>query len=649
MHPQIRQPRPGKCPICAMDLIPVTEEGATDDEAPRRIALSDRARALAEIQTAPVERKFVSAEVRMVGKVEYDETRVKTITAWVPGRIDRLYVDYTGVPVRKGDHMASLYSPDLIAGQEELIQARQALQSLRTSSLATIRRSAQQTVEAARDKLRLWGLNTRQIAEIEQRGSPTDHVTIDAPVSGIVIDKASVVGMYVKTGTRIYTIADLSRVWVKLDAYESDLMWVRYGQHVSFETEAYPGETFEGRIAFIDPVLNPRTRSVKVRVNVPNADGRLKPGMFVRAVVRAKVAAAGKVMDPELAGKWISPRHPEIVKDAPGKCDVCGIPLVPAESLGYVSVDPEKSVPPLVIPSSAPLITGKRAVVYVKVPGKPGAYEGTEVVLGPRAGDYYLVRRGVEQGQQVVVNGNFKLDSAVQILAKPSMMGPEPAAEATKAQTLCPVMGNKIDKTVFVDHKGKRIYFCCPPCVEKFRKAPEKYLQKLADDGVTLEDAPARETPEALRRQLDDVVLAYFQLQQALSKDEFDAAKKAAERVMVALKSPDMKLLTGQAHVRWMEAAKTLNAVVQEILDAGDIRAVREKFALLSDSLIQAVRQFGTSGGQSVVVVHCPMAFGGRGADWLQGKRDVENPYFGKAMYRCGEVTEVLSPGVADE
>jgi Cu(I)/Ag(I) efflux system membrane fusion protein len=205
-------------------------------------------------------------------------------------------------------------------------------------------------------------------------------MTIYSPISGVVIDKNVLEGMYLKTGDRIYTIADLSQVWiadlsqvwVKLDAYESDLSWIRNGQEVEFEIEAYPGEILKGKIGFIDPFLDTKTRTVKVRVNVPNSEGKLKPEMFVRAVLYPVVADAAE-----------------------------------GESL-------------LLIPASAPLITGKRTVVYIKVPGNKGT------------GDYYLVRQGLTEGELVVVNGNFKIDSAIQILAKPNMMSPEesgPAAE----------------------------------------------------------------------------------------------------------------------------------------------------------------------------------------------------------------------------
>jgi Cu(I)/Ag(I) efflux system membrane fusion protein len=360
----------------------------------------------------------------MVGKVDYDESKVKYITAWVPGRIDRLYVDFTGIAVAKGDHMVYLYSPQLISAQAELLQSAEAQKKLKPDSSEFLIRSTDETLNATREKLRLLGLTDEQIKQVEKTGQPQDHITIYTPIGGIVIEKNVNQGAYVDTGTKIYTIADLSEVWVKLDAYESDLVWLRYGQKVELGVEAYPGEVFEGIISFISPVLDPQTRTIKLRVNVPNLDGKLKPEMFVHAIVRSKVAMGGMVMDPNMAGKWICPMHPSVIREGPGQCDICGMNLVTTESLGYVIAKPDKA--PLVIPATAPLITGKRAVVYVRLPdpNKP-SFEGREVVLGPRAGDYYLVEQGLAEGDIVVTKGNFKIDSALQIQAKPSMMNPE--------------------------------------------------------------------------------------------------------------------------------------------------------------------------------------------------------------------------------
>jgi len=345
MHPQIRQPKVGLCPLCAMDLIPVdTDSGGNNDN-------------VSELTLSP-----------NAGKLEYNESRLGYIDAWVPGRLDRLYADYTGIPVKKGDHMVNMYSPDLFSAQQELIQSIKAFNGLKKSGLTIMKETAEQTVTAAREKLALLGLKEWQIEKIVKTGKPSDHMTIYAPMSGIVVHKNAVEGMYVNTGTRIYTIADLTQLWLKLDVYESDLSWIRYGQDVEFKTDAYPGEIFEGKISFIDPVLNALTRTVKVRVNVPNQDGKLKPEMFVHAVVKTSVASGGKVMDAELSGKWICPMHPEIIKGNRGSCSICGMPLESSESLGYTSVNETMIEAPLIIPASAPLITGKRAVVYIEDP-----------------------------------------------------------------------------------------------------------------------------------------------------------------------------------------------------------------------------------------------------------------------------------------
>ncbi len=418
MHPQIRQPKPGQCPICGMDLIPVVTDAALDEAGPREITLSPAARRLAEVAVAPVERRAVAVEIRLVGKVQFDQTLLAYIAPRVDGRLDRLYANYEGVPVKVGDHLADLYSPELVSAQQELLQAAGLSEGSSTSA---------SLLNATRERLRLWGLTGEQIAEIERSGQVRDHITFYSPIGGIVVKLEAREGLYVKAGMNLFTVADLTHVWADLNAYESDLAWLRYAQEVEFQVEAYPGETFKGTLAFIDPLLDPVTRTVKVRVNVPNADGRLKPGMFVRAIVRATVDGTGKVTRPDLRGKWISPMHPEIVKDGPGTCDVCGMPLVRAEELGYAAPEGNPPLLPLVIPASAPLITGKRAVVYVALPQKEGAYEGREVVLGPRAGDYFLVRDGLREGEQVVIHGNFMIDSSLQIQGKPSMMAPDGA------------------------------------------------------------------------------------------------------------------------------------------------------------------------------------------------------------------------------
>jgi len=399
-------------------------------------------------------------------------------------------------------------------------------------------------------------------------------------MGGVVIHKNATEGMYVNTGTPIYTLADLSHLWIMLDAYESDLPWIRYGQEVEFSTEAYPGQVFKGKISFRDPILNAKTRTVKVRLNVDNPDGKLKPGMFVRGVLRAKVAQGGAVMDPEMAGKWICPMHPSVVKDQPDKCDICEMDLVATESLFATANEPNE--PPLVIPATAPLITGKRAVVYVRIPdaNKP-TFEGRQVVLGPRAANYYLVKEGLVEGEIVVTNGNFKIDSALQIQAKPSMMSAE---------------------------SGHEIF----------------------------------EVPDEYRRQLWGVVEKYLLLQDALASDDKDGAARAAGQTLEALSAVEMSLVSGNAHNVWMGNSMKMKAALDKIKEAEGIEPMRRGFEGLSNELIAVVGQFGVYEGKILYKMNCPMAFNNKGADWLQTDRDIRNPYFGASMPKCGQVMEEM-------
>lgn len=659
MHPQIRSASPGKCPICGMDLIPVANKSG----GMRTLTVSPETRGLMNIATAPVVRKYVSHEIPMVGKVDYDETKFGYITAWVPGRLDRLYVDYTGVQVNKGDHMVYIYSPELYSAQEELIQALKYQASRQDPNRFT---PSINLVESAREKLRLLGLTEEQIRGIERQDRPSDHLTIYSPVSGVVIEKLKQEGEYVKTGERVYTVADLNQVWVHLDAYEADLPWVRYGQNVTITTEAYPGEEFHGRIAFIQPVLNDKTRTVKVRVNVPNPNGKLKPEMFVHAVVRPQVAAAGRVMDPSLAGKWISPMHPEIVKDEPGTCDICGMPLVRAESLGFVTPDTDENRAPLVIPYSAALVTGRRAIVYVELPETPRGigtafegiraalsaediqairnafavlsdvldrpygeagtgyaqqlwnryanqlathvlagqrvrtkeeaqdvfallepimselqqdfaplgqptFEGREIVLGPRAGNYYLVRNGLKEGELVVTQGNFKIDAEIQIQAKPSMMTPEGGGGGGH------------------DHGGAGT------------------TQSSADEHAGHKIA----LPAAFNDQLRALQGAYEQVAKATEQQDAGKATAAFAEFGRTLEAVDGSQLTGHARMQWKEFAMLLGNDVVEGREAEQMTEVDRAFLLLKAHMRRLREELGITSDAQPTIEHlvAPAAF----------------------------------------
>jgi Cu(I)/Ag(I) efflux system membrane fusion protein len=538
MHPQVQLPASGKCPICFMDLIPLEPGAGLDDGEAPTLVLSEAAAALAEIETAPVERRFVAHEVRMVGKIAFDETRTAYITARVPGRLDRLFVDYTGVAVREGDHLLEIYSPEFFSAQQELLQSLNAAERLGSSGLDIVRNTSESTVRSAREKLRLLGMSQAQIEGVVERGRPDEHVTVYAPIGGVVVHKNAVEGMYVDEGSRVYTIADFSKVWVLLDAYESDIAWLRYGQDVSFEIAAYPGESFHGRIAFIDPVLDNRTRTVKVRLIVDNENGRLKPDMFVSAVADAKLTPHGRVVDAEVAGRWMCPMHPEVLADDPAACTECGMDLVPASELGFVT-DTEH-VRPLVVPAAAPLLTGERAVVYVRLPGRERpTFEGREVVLGPRAGDWYVVNEGLTEGEQVVVNGNFKLDSELQIRSKPSMMGsPE-------------------------DH---------PRVGAKLPPLPDSFRTQLA----TLREAC---------RELEVTIVLGHELSTA----------QAAEAVVDAFVAVEADVLALEQRQTWKEAARPLWRAARDAAGATDLDEHKRTLRPLLDALEAVLAEFGVA------------------------------------------------------
>ena len=607
MHPQIKLPKPGKCPICAMDLI-LLDESSSSGSGPT-LKLSKAAAKLAEIQTSKVHRDWAEAELRFVGKVAYDETRVKTITSWVPGRLDRLFVDYTGVAVRKGDHLVEIYSPELITAQEELLQAIRSVEELKGSSSERVLVSARASVKAARERLELLGVTAPQLAKLERTKSVSDHLTIYAPRGGIVVHKNAMEGSYVKTGSPIYRIADLSVVWVNLEAYESDLAWLRYGQAVSFRTEAFPGEEFEGRISFIDPILDDRTRTVKVRVNVPNAEGRLKPGMFVRATVLTRMSEGGVVMDPTLADKWISPMHPEIVKDEPGDCDVCGMPLVRAESMGLASTRDGALRLPLLVPATAVLLTGKRAVVYVRTSGDDEApkFEGRVVRLGARAGDHYVVRGGLKQGEVVATNGAFKIDSALQIQAKRSMMLPDDEGSSK---------GGEGESANGESHTGAG---------EATRLTLDKGLRGK------------------LLAALAPVVEATLAIQTALAADSPGDAELAAKRLKAELGTLSR---AASGPVAWLRIERDLRRSITRLAAARTLTVQREAFSSVSRGLIAALDAVGAP--RALDLVACPMAFGGVGGRWLQTPGEITNPYFGASMLRCGDVTQRFRPGRGD-
>lgn len=361
MHPQIRQNEPGDCPICGMDLIPLESEQDSDID-PMAISMSPTAMQLASIQTAVVGAMNPVKMVRLNGKVQSDERLVYSQSSHIPGRIENLMVNFTGEYVNKGQAIASVYSPDLVTAQEELFEAQK------------IAETQPQLFNAAKEKLKNWKLSDEQIEQILQSKTTMETFDVQADVSGYVTKKMVNPGDYVRRGEAIYEIADLSKVWVLFDVYESDMLWIKKGDKVEFTVASLPGETFAGTISFLDPVIDPKTRVAKARIEVANSGLKLKPEMFASGTVEAKLSNQSKA---------------------------------------------------IVVPKTAVMWTGKRSVVYVKSQTDKGVnFMLRDVNLGPALGESYVIESGLQGGEEIAVNGTFSIDAAAQLAGKPSMMNP---------------------------------------------------------------------------------------------------------------------------------------------------------------------------------------------------------------------------------
>lgn len=382
MHPQIRRPEPGDCPICGMDLVPdrSTAPGSFHGAGggPDRVRLSPQARRLARIETAAVRRARPRASRRLLGRLERDESALSAVTAWVSGRIEKLHVDTTGVRVRRGQRLASIYSPEIYAAQSDL---QVAMRQLRASEGTPGRSSARKAVEASRQRLALLGMPEFAIDRMAERSSPQTRVPIRSPATGTVLERQVTEGQYVETGDVLYRVADLSTLWVQLDAHGSDLGNLEVGDPVTLGIPAMPELSLHGRVRFVEPTVDPQTRVAEVRVEVPNRKGVLRPGMYVEAVVETRKESSQERI--------------------------------------------------FVVPESAVIFTGRRSVVYVEENNPEGepVYVPRRVMIGQILDGAYSIASGLSEGERVVVEGAFVLDADLQIRGGPSALSAEAAAE----------------------------------------------------------------------------------------------------------------------------------------------------------------------------------------------------------------------------
>jgi membrane fusion protein, copper/silver efflux system len=539
MDPQVKLSEPGKCPICGMDLIPLTEKGS-EPVGPKTVVLSERAKSLARIRTTAVKKRSSQAPIlRLLGRIEPNETSHKNITAWIGGRIDRLHVKVTGQRVYKGQAIATLYSPEIFAAHQDLIVAKKQIARMANSSDSS-KLAASRSQAAARNRLRLLGVPDQEIEKMELAESPNTSIAIRTPFGGTVMERIATEGAYIKTGALLYRVADLSQLWVQLDAYESDLPKIKLGQDVDIRVEGISEETFKGKVAFIDPALDRKSRTARVRVAVKNAAGRLRPGMFAEADLK--------------------------------------------------SAEIDSTDPGLVVPSTAPLFTGRRAIVFVEIPNSASpTYKARTVRLGPRIGDEYPVVAGLSLGERVVTKGAFALDADLQIRGGQSMMT-EPDDTQPGAW----------DNIIIITKKD--------------------------------------------RKQLAPLLTAYLEIQKALAADDFPGARKAAK---LLLKNSHKASISGSpaAIEFWKKNKQTLEQHTAHIKNSKSIEVARGMFEPLSNAIIQLLRRLGNPLDQPLRLAFCPMAFGSKGAEWIQAGDVIDNSYFGAAMRTCGEIRVKLEPG----
>lgn len=518
MHPHIRQNEPGNCPICGMELVPLSQFTSSTNTDPYILEMTPEAVALANVATTKVYAGDAGRSFELVGKIQPNEQGIQSLSANFSGRIDQLFVNFTGGLVRKGQKLATLYSPDLINAQRELLEA------------AKIKDRQPALYEAAIQKLKSWKLTDAQITSLQQGGQVQTQFDIISDKAGVVSQRNVALGDFVSRGQAMFEILDLGKVWVMLDVYESDIASVKIGDVVTIKVSAYPEKDFSAKVSFVDQLLNEQTRTISVRAEAANPNFDLKPGMFVNAAIQsAKIGKSG-----------------------------------------------------IYVPKSAVLWTGPRSVVYVQVgSAEDPKFQLREVVLGPQAGNAYLVSSGLELGEEVVSKGVFAVDAASQLSGNFSMMS-----------------------------------------------VPEK----------------AVEMSEEFQRSLEDIIRAYSDLKDAFVQSDAKLVDMAIGPLAKLIEGASVSELKGKESKQWSNTASSLQKSLKGIQTNEDVELKRKEFETLSESLISAVEYFG-NGDMLIYKQYCPMAFGDKGANWLSLQKEIRNPYFGDKMLTCGEVRKTYPAG----
>ncbi len=551
MHPQIKKDKPGDCPICGMDLIPLQNNNNVEEAGPNEIQMTESAMKLAEVQTYIVKKGAPEKSIHLLGKVKADERNIATLTARFGGRIEKLYVNYTGQNVRKGQKLASIYSPELNTAKQELLDA------------AKYKTENPSFYKATRNKLKLWELSDTQIDAIENSSEPNIYFDILSPISGTVTKRDVAIGNYVKEGNPLFEVINLNRVWIMFDAYESDLPWIKLGDKVSFSLQSLPGKTFSAKVSYIDPFIDASTRVAQVRIEMRNSNLQFKPEMFVSGILQSKTASSSEQ---------------------------------------------------LLIPKTSILWTGKRAVVYVRVPNRETpSFIYREITLGAEAGTFYVVADGLTEGEEIASNGVFKIDASAQLLGKPSMMNPEGGDSGAGRMPGMDMSGDN-------------------------KKTSEN---KMTDDEMKAMNNDKIDSK--FKNQLGIFVKTYLKMKDAFVATDESLVEIEAKKLLLALNKIDMNLLKGDAHIEWMKLQKPIKANINGIISMKGIEMKRSHFSIVSNKVAEAIEKFGINSKSTVYLEFCPMAFDNKGAFWISKDKEIKNPYFGDKMLKCGEVKKVFN------
>jgi len=526
MHPQIRQPEPGNCPICGMTLIPLDNEVQEDGADPNELRMSSTAMKLANVQTSIVTSGSKVKKIRLNGKVQPDERYVFSQTSHISGRIEKLLVTFTGEYIKEGQEIAHIYSPELVTAQDELFEAMK------------IKDTQPVLYEAAIDKLNKWKLTDEQVESIISSGKTMENFPILSNMNGVVLTKRVNLGDHVMQGASLFEVADLSKIWILFDVYESDMEWINNGDEIEFSILSLPGEKLKGKVSFIDPVINPKTRVAKARIAFNNKGNKLKPEMFAVGIHKSKISGNKKIIS---------------------------------------------------IPKTAILWTGERSVVYVKTPSDMGfSFIVREVELGPELGNSYIIKKGLEEGEEVVTNGTFSIDAAAQLAGKGSMMN-----RSAKYKT------KDIKKEIESEFKARN-------------------------------DVNRNEKKAAY-----NIIKGYLELKDLFTQDS-ENYKEKTKQILKKLKGTDMATFKGDGHMVWMKESQALTSSLKKLSKSSDIKAARKEFANASIILIRIAKYFGPF-LDDLYIDFCPMA-NENGSYWISKDKEIKNPYFGESMLGCGDI-----------